>query len=249
MNEAADAPRAPHAVLDLPSRRRKARKIAAILETERPLAGLKVLDVGTGAGGISASLGDVVGEHGEVHSVDVVDVRVVTDGYEFHVADGVALPFPDATFDVVISNHCIEHTGGRSEQERHVRELARVLRPDGIGYLAVPNRWGLLEPHFRLPGLSWLPSLALQSRYVRTARRGERYDCRLLSRAEVRELFATAGLDARERTLEAMNVMAAVEEPSRALRTVLGAPDALLRAGLMVIPTLVFTFRHPTAAV
>ncbi|HEY5014249.1 MAG TPA: class I SAM-dependent methyltransferase [Acidimicrobiia bacterium] len=248
MNHAAETPRAPHAVLDVESRRRKARKIAAIIETERPLAGLKVLDVGTGAGVISASLGDIVGEQGEVHSVDVVDVRVETAGYEFHLGDGVALPFPDATFDVVISNHCIEHTGGRAEQEYHVRELGRVLRPDGIGYLAVPNRWGPLEPHFKLPGLSWLPTVGLQSRYVRAARRGERYDCRLLSRAEVRELFALAGLDGRERTLEAMHVMAAVEEPSAAFRTVLRAPDALLRAALIAIPTLVFTFRRPERA-
>jgi SAM-dependent methyltransferase len=247
MSETAETPRAPHAVLDVASRRRKARKIAAILEAERPLAGLRVLDVGTGAGVIAASLAEIVGERGEVHSVDVVDVRVATDGYEFHRADGVELPFPDDTFDVVISNHCIEHTGGRAEQELHVRELGRVLRPDGTGYLAVPNRWGPLEPHFKLPGLSWLPTIGLQSRYVRVARRGERYDCRLLSRAEVRSLFATAGLDARERTLEAMYVMSEVEEPSRAFRAMLLAPDALLRAGLVAVPTLVFTFRRQPA--
>jgi SAM-dependent methyltransferase len=246
MNEAADgSPRAPHAVLDVASRRRKARKIAAILETERPLTGLRVLDVGTGAGVIAASLAEAVGERGEVHSVDVVDVRVETGGYEFHLAHGVKLPLPDASFDVVISNHCVEHTGGRAEQEQHVRELGRVLRPGGTGYLAVPNRWGPLEPHFKLPGLSWLPTVGLQSGYVRIARRGERYDCRLLSRAEVRSLFATAGLDARERTLDAMHVMAEVEEPSRAFRALLHAPEALLRAGLVAVPTLVFTFRHP----
>jgi SAM-dependent methyltransferase len=250
MSEAPDdTPRAPHAVLDVVSRRRKARKIAAILETTRPLRGLRVLDVGTGAGVIAASLAEIVGEHGEVHSVDVVDVRVETGGYEFHLADGVALPFPDASFDVVISNHCIEHTGGRVEQEHHVRELGRVLRADGTGYLAVPNRWGPLEPHFKLPALSWLPSVGLQSWYVRVARRGERYDCRLLSRAEVRSLFVVAGLDAQERTLDALHVMAEVEEPSRAFRTLSSAPDALLRAGLVAVPTLVFTFRHPPAPV
>ena len=250
MSEAADdTSRAPHAVLDVASRRRKARKIAAILETERPLTGLRVLDVGTGAGVIAASLAEAVGERGEVHSVDVVDVRVETEGYEFHVADGVSLPFPDATFDIVISNHCIEHTGGRADQQEHVRELGRVLRSDGSGYLAVPNRWGPLEPHFRLPGLSWLPTAGLQSRYVRATRRGERYDCRLLSRAEVLSLFAGAALDARERTLDAMHVMARVEEPSWAFRTVLLAPDALLRAGLVAVPTLVFTFRKRRAPV
>jgi SAM-dependent methyltransferase len=250
MSDAADgSPRAAHAVLDVASRRRKARKIATILETELPLTGLRVLDVGTGAGVIAASLADAVGEHGDVHSVDVVDVRVETDGYEFHLVDGPTLPFPDAMFDVVISNHCIEHTGGPAEQQHHVRELGRVLRAGGSGYLAVPNRWGPLEPHFRLPGLSWLPTVGLQSGYVRVTRRGQRYDCRLLSRAEVCSLFAAGGLDARERTLDAMHVMAEVEDPSRAFRTVLRAPDALLRVGLVVVPTLVFTFRHRPARV
>jgi SAM-dependent methyltransferase len=244
MSSATDGRRAPHAVLDPESRRRKARKIATIVGQERPLAGLRVLDVGIGAGVIAACLAEVVGEHGEVHGVDVVDVRIATEGYQFHLVDGVTLPFPDASFDVVISNHCIEHTGGPAEQQRHTRELARVLRPDGVGYFTVPNRWAPLEPHFRLLGLSWLPNVALQSRYVRLARRGERYDCRLLTRSEVRTLFATAGLDARERTLDAMRVMAEVEEPSRAMRATLLAPQSLLRAGLVAVPTLVYTFRH-----
>lgn len=238
-------PRAPHAVLDPESRRRKARKIATMLAEERPLAGLRVLDVGTGAGVIAARLAEAVGEHGEVHAVDVVDLRVETDGYEFHLIDGVTLPFPDASFDIVVSNHCIEHTGGLLEQEQHMRELARVLRPDGTGYFTAPNRWAPLETHFKLLGLSWLPSVAMQSRYVQLSRRGERYDCRLLTRPEVRSLFAAAGLDARERTLDAMRVMGDVEDPSLAFRALLLAPDWLLRAGFGVVPTLVFTFRHP----
>jgi hypothetical protein len=123
-----------------------------------------------------------------------------------------------------------------------------VLRRDGTGYLAVPNRWGLFEPHFRLVGLSWLPTNGLQSAYVRLARRGERYDCRLLSRSEVQEMFQAAGLDARERTAEAMEVMDSIEEPSQLLRAVLRSPDALSRIWMRVVPTVIFTFRRSTVA-
>lgn len=56
-------------------------------------------------------------------------------------------------------------------------ELARVLRPSGIGYLAVPSRWMLVEPHYRLPFLSWMPQRAADA-YVRLTGRGEYYDCR-----------------------------------------------------------------------
>ena len=50
--------RAPHAVLDPESRRRKARKIATIVGQERPLTGLRVLDVGIGAGVIASCLAE-----------------------------------------------------------------------------------------------------------------------------------------------------------------------------------------------
>jgi SAM-dependent methyltransferase len=247
-NGAGDTERLPHAVLDVASRRLKARKIATILERERPLTGLRVLDVGTGVGVIASTLRGFVGATGEVHSVDVVDLRVETDGYEFHIAEGTTLPFAEHSFDVVISNHCIEHTGDRNDQSAHVRELRRVLRTDGTGYLAVPNRWAPLEPHFRLLGLSWLPTAALQSRYVRLAHRGDGYDCRLLSRAELRQLFVSENLEAREITLDAMRVMADVEEPSSAMRALLRAPAPVLRAGLVAVPTLIFTFNLPRSA-
>jgi hypothetical protein len=119
-----------------------------------------------------------------------------------------------------------------------------VLSRDGIGYLAAPNRWGPADPHFRLPLLSWLPSVELQSRYVRLARRGVRYDCRLPSRAELRSMFVDAGLESDERTLDALRVMGEIEDPSPAVRAISRAPDTVLRTGLAVVPTLVFTFRR-----
>src|SRR3546814_9833619 len=67
------------------------------------------------------------------------------------------LPFADDSFDVVLSNHVIEHVGEQPEQLAHLSELRRVLTPGGIGYLAVPNRWMLVEPHYRLAFLSWWP--------------------------------------------------------------------------------------------
>src|SRR5258708_30456537 len=100
---AGDTERLPHAVADVASRRLKARKIATILERERPLTGLRVLDVGTGVGVIASTLRTFVGPDGEVHSVDVVDLRVEEDGYEFHIGAGTTLPFADESFDVVSS--------------------------------------------------------------------------------------------------------------------------------------------------
>jgi SAM-dependent methyltransferase len=43
--------------------------------------------------------------------------------------DAQDLPFPDATFDVVVANHMLYHV---PDPTRAVAEFARVLRPDGV---------------------------------------------------------------------------------------------------------------------
>lgn len=56
----------------------------------------------------------------------------------FHVGDALALPFPDGSFDVVVSIGLLEHF---EDISRPVTEQLRILRPGGIflGYV-VPER-------------------------------------------------------------------------------------------------------------
>lgn len=51
-------------------------------------------------------------------------------------ADGGRLPFPDGVFGTVVSNCVLEHIPA---VEPVVREVARVLRPDGQFYFSVPG--------------------------------------------------------------------------------------------------------------
>ena len=51
-------------------------------------------------------------------------------------ADGRALPFADAGFDVVFSLSSIEHFGGHHAATRAMAEIARVLRPGGVACIA-----------------------------------------------------------------------------------------------------------------
>jgi SAM-dependent methyltransferase len=234
--------RRPHAILDRESRLLKAQKIAALVQPFHALEGARVLDIGAGSGFIANALSELVGPEGEVHAVDVLDQRLISEGYEFQRVDCTTLPFESGTFDVVLSNHVIEHVGIRPVQRHHLREIRRVLAPGGVAYLAVPNRWVLVEPHFKLPFLSWLPQ-RLRSPYVRLARRGDAYDCDLPTRGDLNELFAASGLDATELTVEATRVVARVEEPSGPIRLLLGAPEPLLRLLLPVTPTMIFALR------
>ena len=59
------------------------------------------------------------------------------------VADVRALPFPDATFDLLYSMGTIEHF---PDYEVAVRELFRVLKADGAAIIGVPNK---LDPFLR----------------------------------------------------------------------------------------------------
>ena len=235
-----------HANLDIARRHLKARKIIALLGRRKDLAGARILDIGTGAGVIANTLAEVAGPRGRVDSVDVVDVRVVRDTYAYHRISSTILPFEDAAFDAVVSNHVIEHVGSRVRQQEHLVEIARTLRARGVGYVAFPNRFGLLEPHFRLPLLGALPK-PVQDGYVRVARRGPEYDCRLLTWGDFRDLAEHAGLIVEDCTIEAMRVVGEIESPSGLTRRLLGAPTGLLNRLRPVSPTFVALVRRKGA--
>jgi 2-polyprenyl-3-methyl-5-hydroxy-6-metoxy-1,4-benzoquinol methylase len=54
------------------------------------------------------------------------------------VGSGDAIPFPAASFDVVLSFDVFEHI---RDSDLHLREVVRVLRPGGSYLLQTPNKW------------------------------------------------------------------------------------------------------------
>jgi hypothetical protein len=67
--------------------------------------------------------------------------------------DGCALPFRDRSFDVVYSNAVIEHLTPE-QQQQFADEVQRV----GKGwFIATPNRAFIVEPHYHLPLVQFLP--------------------------------------------------------------------------------------------
>src|ERR1019366_1704447 len=63
-------------------------------------------------------------------------------------ADPRSLPFPDASFDVVVGVGVLEHVGETGGDEKaSLTELARVLKPGGLLLtFHLPNRTGWVEP-------------------------------------------------------------------------------------------------------
>lgn len=236
--------RRPHAILDRDSRVWKARKIVALLGEERFGKARRILEIGCGSGVIASTLSAMGGSQLEMHAVDVVDNTIDRAGYSFDLVSGTTLPFDSGVFDIVISNHVIEHVGAAADQRRHLDEIRRVLAPNGAVYLAVPNKWRLVEPHYRLPLLSWLPP-SLGDRYVRLVRRGTHYDCVPLSLESARLLFAQAGFASDDVTLRALRETLAIEHPDSRLASAFNryVPDWVPTLGRRFIPTYAFVLQ------
>jgi 2-polyprenyl-3-methyl-5-hydroxy-6-metoxy-1,4-benzoquinol methylase len=228
-----------HASPDMVRGHAKAQKIRGIIETERKLAGSQILEVGAGAGIISQYLAEMSGPDGSLAAVDVVDQRVASEGYDFRLITGTTLPFDDASFDIVVSNHVIEHVGPEPDQLNHLHEIRRVLRSDGLLYLAVPNRWTVIEPHYRLPFLSWLPR-PIADLYLQRTRSVDEYDCWPPGPRQIRKFFAQTQLSARNMCSEAVRLAATVETGSRLEQIVGKLPKHTLQALTDIMPSLIF---------
>ena len=241
------AVRQPHAVLDLPSRNWKAEKIARLLDLPHRPQPMRILEIGTGSGGIAHWLGTQSGIHCQIEAVDVVDSRLARDGYTFQLVNGVDLPFADFSFDVVITNHVIEHVGNADAQRRHLSEIHRVMRRNGVGYLAVPNRWMLVEPHFKLAFLSWWPH-AWRTPYLRLMHRGTFYDCEPLQMKQLERMLADVNFSYRNMCIQALRATLEIEQPlSLGARLLRNTPDVVLRPLTRLIPTLIYRIERSSS--
>lgn len=110
--------------------------------------GGRILEIGAGAPNATSRF---LATLGEVHGVDpdpaVRDNEALASAT---VVSDEALPFPDASFDVAVSNWVVEHL---EDPTRHLAEVARVLKPGGAYLFRTPNRWhyvaivSALTPH------------------------------------------------------------------------------------------------------
>jgi len=169
-----------HAILGRKSRIKKAKKILAVLSDCVDITDKIILDIGIGSGHITHELGKKVKK---AYGTDIIDQRKITSGYRWKKMEK-SLPFPDASMDIVISNHVIEHV---ADQKHHLSEIWRVLKPGGYCYLATPNRYWMMEPHYRLLFLGWLPRKAAAF-YLKKMKNAE-YDLSLLSFAKLKMLI------------------------------------------------------------
>lgn len=103
------------------------------------VGGRSVLDIACGTG---YGLAILKGTAGQMVGVDI-DIEAARearaecdDRTAVLLSDGLMLPFPDGSFDVVTSFETLEHLHRRGE---FLAELRRILRPGGTLILSTPN--------------------------------------------------------------------------------------------------------------
>lgn len=151
--------------------------LLAAIRTELPRFSardtLRILDIGCGSGGLmaflQANLDDPAAPGAvEVHGFDIDDfverrhyspedtaarltARLPGPPWRERVrcvSQTQPWPYPDASFDVAVSNQVVEHV---RDLGPFLEQLARVLRPGGLSIHLFPLRQSLFDGHVRMP--------------------------------------------------------------------------------------------------
>jgi ubiquinone/menaquinone biosynthesis C-methylase UbiE len=133
----------------------------------------RVLDLGAGMGGFAVALArearGVVAADYNLAYCEIARTRGRRYGLSLQalVSAGEALPFAGESFGLLTCWDVIEHV---EDPARLLSEIARVLKPDGRAFVTFINRFGLVDPHYQLRFVNWVPR-RIGEKYVELRRR------------------------------------------------------------------------------
>ncbi|MBI5935060.1 MAG: class I SAM-dependent methyltransferase [Chloroflexi bacterium] len=106
--------------------------------------GARLLEVGSGMGHLVGQLEDSFQTYGmDLNHWAVKQSKSVAATSSLQTASVQELPYADASFNVVIIKHIVEHL---PDPAKALREIGRVTEPGGTLILATPNLGSLLKP-------------------------------------------------------------------------------------------------------
>ncbi len=122
--------------------------------------GSRVLDVGCGDGALTGLIAMRFNANVEGVDVEPLSIELACKEFEkrglrgrFAVIDGYAYPFDNASFAAVVCSDAIEHV---QKPEAMLREMWRVLAPEGVLVLTTPIRY-TEAPLDRMHVQEWFP--------------------------------------------------------------------------------------------
>lgn len=163
--------------------------VASRIARERGDVPADVLDVGCGGGFLSNYLAQenhrVTGLDASAEALDVAARHDTSRRATYTHGNALALPFADASFDVVCAMDFLEHV---EDFRRVVAEAARVLRPSGLFFFHTFNRnW-----------LSWLIVIKGVEWFVKNTPRDMHVLSLFVKPSELRGACEEAGMTVRE---------------------------------------------------
>ena len=153
-------------------------EIASQRYGKKNLKNLVVLDVGSGIGEFTLELAKhfkkIVGVEPYVYAYRKSLERFSKSKYKNRIIIHNFLVEELTTkskFDLVVSLTSFEHM---PKARKSFSKIFKLMKPKALIYLTVPNKLWPIEPHYKLPFLSYLP-LSLANFYVSFSRRGDDY--------------------------------------------------------------------------
>ena len=161
---------------NIDGRTQKFEKIISVLQDFHPRTqSLKCLDIGCSSGIITSLLGNhfqmSIGMDIDQEAIESAEKHSSSACVHFLIADSMVLPFHDNSLDAIVCNHVYEHV---PEAQQMINEIYRVLKEDGFCYFSAGNKYMIIEGHYGLPFLSWLPK-PIAHRYLKITRKGGFY--------------------------------------------------------------------------
>jgi ubiquinone/menaquinone biosynthesis C-methylase UbiE len=174
---------------DAQGRTQKFKKLLSVLQDFHPeTRSLNCLDIGCSSGIITSLLGNhfqmSIGMDIDQEAIHYAQDQSPSPRMQFLMADSMALPFHDNSVDVIVCNHVYEHVPCA---DRMMDEIYRVLKEEGFCYFSAGNKYMIIEAHYGLPFLSWVPKL-LAHLYLKVTGKGDFYYEEHRSLQELRQL-------------------------------------------------------------
>ena len=167
-------------------------------DPERPLQGVRVLDIGCGGGILSEAIARM---GGEVHGVDMVDKNIrIARGHaleaglpiEYECGTAEALAARGARYDAVLNMEVVEHV---ADLPLFIHSCAALVRPGGIMLIATINR----------TLASYIGAIVLGESLLRWLPKGTHHWRKFPTPAELEARLKAEGLRVVERTGVAVN--------------------------------------------
>ena len=132
------------------------------------VSNLKLLDIGLFHHGIMTKeyakhFSEVIGVDIDSKAIGYASKKYKLNNLTFKETPIEENTFNDQIFDVITCSHIYEHV---PSDVNLMDQVFRLLKPGGVCYFAAGNRFQILEPHYRLPFLSYFPK-RISNTYIR----------------------------------------------------------------------------------